>query len=166
MSSTGGSFGWLAMASASSSSSNGGGSSSRTAGALAAAAWLRTIGATPPVAQRWHVEIALEPAAHRPPSDFDEGTATRFQIGIYSEEWGFFFCHRGRASWIRVTDLAFVHGRDDFGLLTVAPPLKDVDQLLRRLEQQHALQFQRQHASIKTSVAGSEPAIAAWINSL
>ena len=160
MGSSRGSFGWSAAASSS------GGSSGRTAGSLAAATWLRTIGAAPRNGDRWHVEIVLDTSGQRPPTDFDDRVATRFELGIYSEEWGFFFCHEGHASWIRITDLAFVHGRDDFGLLAVVPPLKDVGQLLRRLEQQHAIRFQREHASIKTSIADSESAIAAWIATL
>src|SRR5690242_2350229 len=94
--------------------SSGGGSSSLTAGALASSTWLRSIGVTPPITQRWSVEIALEPSALRPSTDYDDRIATRFQLGIYAEEWGFFFCMHGKGSWIRVTDVPFVHGRDDF----------------------------------------------------
>jgi hypothetical protein len=158
MSSSRGSFGWWAAASSS------GGSSGRTAGSLAASAWLRALGLT--AQDRWHVEIALDTSGRRPPTEYDDRVATRFELGIYSEEWGLFFCHAGQASWIRVADLAFVHGRDDFSLLGVVPPLKDIGQLLRRLEQQHTIRFQRDHASIKTNLADAEPAVASWIHAL
>src|SRR5690349_3802850 len=112
----------------------GAGISSRTAGAMAAEMWLRQRGLSPPPTTRWHVEIALDVVHTRAPSEFDEVIATRFHLDIYLEEWGVFFCHGGNASWVRVTDVPFVHGRDDFQLLAVLPPLKDVGQLLRQLE--------------------------------
>src|SRR5687768_9236555 len=141
--------------------------SGSTAGALAAAAWLRLRGVTPPPGiQRWHVEIALDVIHDRAPSEFDERTATRFHIDIYAEEWGVFFCHGGRSSWIRITDVPFVHGRDDFDLLRVIPALKDVGQLLRSLERQHKVKFQREHAVIRTNLDGAEPAIRSWIATL
>ena len=140
----------------------GGGVSSRTAGALAAETWLRGHGVTPPPT-RWHVEIALDIVHERAPTEFDEHTATRFHLDIYTEEWGVYFCHAGRSSWIRVTDIAFVHGRDDFHLLDVTPALKDIGQLLGQLERTHRIQFQRKHASIRTNLAGVEPAIRSWV---
>ncbi|HEY5951974.1 MAG TPA: hypothetical protein VIV40_41040 [Kofleriaceae bacterium] len=144
---------------------NGGGSAT-TAGALASATWLRGRGATPPSTTRWHVEIALDVVNERAPSEFDEATATRFHLDIYTEEWGFFFCNHGRSSWIRVTDIAFVHGRDDFQLLTWTPALKDIGQLLRRIEREHHIAFQRSHASIKTNLPNIEPEIRAWLATL
>ena len=121
---------------------------------------------TPPTATRWHVEIALDVQHDRAPTDFDESVATRFHLNIYSEEWGVYFCHAGRSSWIRVTDIAFVHGRDDYRLLAIMPPLEDVGTLLRRIEQQHGLGFQRRYASIKTNVPSLEPAIRGWVAAL
>jgi len=102
----------------------------------------------------------------RPPTDYDEHIATRFHLNIYAEEWGVFFCHAGQSSWIRVTDIAFVHGRDDFKLLASIPSLKDVGLLLRRVEQTHNVRFQRQHASVKTNIVGAEGAIRSWIATL
>jgi hypothetical protein len=142
------------------------GNTSSTAGALAAESWLRTRSVSPPAGQRWHVEISLDVIAGRPPTDYDEKTATRFDLNIYAEEWGVFFCHSGQASWIRVTDIAFVHGRDDFTLLASMPPLKDISLLLRRLERTHNLNFQRQHALVKTNIVGAEAEIRAWITTL
>ena len=100
------------------------------------------------------------------PVEFDEATATRFHLAIYTEEWGVFFCHGGRWSWIRVTDLAFVHTRDDFGLLAWVPPLDQIGTLLRRVERDHALQFRRDRASIQTNLPNAETAVRSWLQGL
>lgn len=142
------------------------GNGDRTAGALAASSWLRTRGITVPTGTRWHVEIALDIVDRPAPADYDEATASRFHIDLYAEEWGVFFCHGARASWIRVTDMAFVHGRDEYKLLGSLPPLKDVGLLLRKLEREHHIQFKRAHAAIRTNLANAEPAIRIWIASL
>lgn len=112
---------------------------------------------------RWFAEIALDVVHARAPSQFDETTATRFHLDIYADEWGIFFCHGGQSSWIRVTDIAFVHGRDDFGLLVTIPALDDIGQLMRQLERAHRIQLQRQHASVRTNIPTAEPAIRAWL---
>ena len=139
---------------------------STTAGMLAAKTWLTARGLSAPTLQRWHATVLLGPEARVPELDFDERRETRFRIEIYSEEWGFFFCHQGRASWIRVTDIPFVHGHDDFRLLAVAPPLKDLGTFLRVLETQHDLRFQRDHALVRTNLAAAEPTIRSWVLSL
>lgn len=142
------------------------GGSRSTAGALAASAWLRDRAATPPAHSRWHVEIALDVVNRRAPTEFDETSATRFHINIYAEEWGTFFCHGGRSSWIRVTDVPFVHGKDDFNLISLMPALEDVGQLLRRVEQANGIRFQREYAAIDTNLPNLEAAVLAWIATL
>jgi hypothetical protein len=137
-----------------------------TLGSLAAASWLSARGATAPTLERWHVEVALDVVQRRAPSEFDETTSSRFHLDIYLEEWGVFFCHAGQSSRIRVTDIAFVHGRDDFQLLGVTPQLKDIGWLLRHVESRHGLEFMREHADIRTNVANVEPAVRSWIASL
>lgn len=135
-------------------------------GMRAALRWLaeRKIGATD--LKRWHVEVSLATLAGPAPVNYDDRVDTRFHVDVYSEEWGFFFCHGGRASWIRVTDIAFVHGRDDFKLLAWTPPLPDVGQLLRTLETQHQIAFNRPHALVRTNIAGAEAAIRSWVQTL
>ncbi len=100
------------------------------------------------------------------PPEFDEATASRFHLDLYSEEWGLFFCHGGKASWVRITDLAFVHGRDEHALLSIVPSLRDIGVLIRELERRHAIQFQRKHAVVRTNLANAEPAIRAWLATL
>ncbi len=135
-------------------------------GATAAATWLRARGLAAPGQSRWHVEVALDVVDVPAPADYDEATATRFHIDIYSEEWGHYFCHNGRSSWIRVTDIAFVHGRDDYQLLTLTPPLPDIGRLLRQLEQKYGVRFRRDHALIRTNVDRAEVAVRAWLEKL
>lgn len=137
-----------------------------TDGALAAAGWLRDFGPTPPTTTRWHVEIALDVIHARAPTEWDETTASRFHLDVYAEEWGFYVCHGGHASWIRVTDVPFVHGRDDFKLIAATPALIEIGALVRRIESEHSIRFQREHATIRTNVAGIEPAIRRWLTKL
>ena len=148
---------------------------SLTAGALASANWLRSRGAGPSIL-RWHVEATLVVMPKRAMSDFDENTratsefgeniGTRLRLEIYSDEWGVFFHHEGRSSWIRVTDIAFVHGNDDFRLLPILPALKDIAVLVRKLEVLHTLRFKRDQALLNTNVPTLERQIHAWLATL
>jgi hypothetical protein len=142
------------------------GSGLSTLGSLASAAWLAARGGSAPTHERWHAEVALDVVQRRAPSEFDEMTSSRFHLDIYLEEWGVFFCHAGQSSRIRVTDIAFVHGRDDFQLLGVTPQLKDIGWLLRHVEKRSGVKFAREHADVRTNVPGVEPAIRSWIASL
>jgi hypothetical protein len=144
---------------------SGGGGALSTVGSHAAFEWLaaRKVAAPP---TRWHVAIGLDVRDEPAQASFDELTDSRFHIEIYSEEWGFFFCHGGRASWIRITDQPFVHVRDDYGLLAATTSLDHIGTLLRSLEAKHSLQFRREHAYVNTNLVTAEPAIRAWIQEL
>jgi hypothetical protein len=124
-------------------------SSLGTLGADAAARWLIALGLAP--VPRWFVEIAI---------GRDE---PRFSLAIYAEEWGYSFHHAGRASWIRVTDIAFVHGRDDFALLTDTGELDTIGGLIPRLEVEHDIKLPRSGAEIRTNLEGATDAIRAWL---
>lgn len=141
--------------------------SAPNSGAVAAHRWLVGLGLNPPPgALRWHAEISLDTIDAPARVDFDERIDSRFHIDVYSEEWGFFFSHAGRVSWIRVTDIPFVHGRDDHQLLTQVPALEDVGALLRRLEAKHNVHFYRQHAIIRTNIVAAEPILRRWLKTL
>ena len=142
------------------------GPASSTAGRLAAQAWARARALSAPTITPWHIEISLDVRDAPASVELDEARDTRLRLEIYSEEWGVFFCHQGRASWIRVTDIAFVHGRDDFGLLELVPPLKDIHALVRTLERQHDVAFRREHALVRTNVPRAEAVVRAWILTL
>jgi hypothetical protein len=136
------------------------------AGLLAARSWLAARRIHPPGIRRWHADVSLDIADRPAVATFDVNTDTRFRIEIYSEEWGFFFCHGGQASWIRVTDIPFVHGRDDFKLLTQTPSLDEIATVLRGVERRFELDFRREHALVRTNLANAEPAIRRWVMSL
>jgi len=100
---------------------------------------------------RWYVEITLAAGG------------TLFQISIYAEEWGFAFHHEGHASWIRVTDVPFVHGRDDFMLLPHTPDLLAISALVARLEQINAIELPRGDATIRTNLVNADDTIREWL---
>jgi hypothetical protein len=135
-------------------------------GVRAAVGWLEQRKLHPPTQKRWHVEVSLSTDDGPASVMYDERVDSRFHIDIYSEEWGVFFCHGGRASWIRVTDIAFVHGRDEFELLPRVPELHALGPFLRDLERRHGLAFRRQHALVRTNLPTAEPTIRRWIESI
>jgi hypothetical protein len=121
-----------------------------TAGAEAADRWLRALGLAP--TPRWHCEIATY-----------GGADVRFDLNIYAEEWGFCFRAGERASWIRVTDVAFVHGRDDFQLLAKTPDLLAIGPLLDQLEHDHGVAFARATASVRTNLTHAAVTVRDWL---
>ena len=119
----------------------------------AVAGWLATLG-LPPV-PRWHVEITLAAAP-----------TTTLHIGLYEEEWGFAFRHANRASWIRVIDAPFVHGRDDFDLLAVTPELHDMPAFIARLEHHHGITLPRSTGTIRSNIPNALPRVRAWLEQM
>lgn len=57
-------------------------------------------------------------------------------------------------------------GRDDHQLALATPSLKQLGTMVRHLEQRFNIFFQRHHAAIDTSLAGTEPIIRAWLTRL
>jgi hypothetical protein len=135
-------------------------------GAQAATTWLASRRIATPGLVRWHVEIAMGLGDDPLPVEFDEHATTRFHVAIHSEEWSVFFCHAGKRSWIRVTDIAAIHTRDDFSLLTWVPPLDQLGALLRRIEREHHVTFRRDRAVVRTNLVNAEPAIRSWLATL
>ena len=122
-------------------------------GPLATAAWCLSRGLYPKD-RNWFVEIAI-PAG-----------SSRFAIEIYGAEWGFAFQHEARVSWIRVTDIPFVHGQDDFQLLHETTSLMQIGEVVRKIEHLYGIKFARDEAAVRTSIEDAEPAIRDWIRSL
>ena len=135
------------------------------AGVLAAASWLSSRGLEP-IDHTWDIEIGLSVADHSASLVFDPVGETRFQLQIYAEEWGFRFAHAGRHSWIRVTDIPFVHGSDEHDLLSTTPALRDIGPFVRHLETRHAVRFHRRHAAVATTIPKAVPLIRSWLLSL
>lgn len=135
-----------------------------TVGARASREWMTARGLE--AEQSWFVEIAIDVFDRPASSTYTTDADTRFHINVYPEEWGMFFCHGSRASWIRVTDLAFVHGRDDHRLIDEVPVLPNIGGFLRDLERRYRLAFRRDQAMIHANVAGAETAIRSWLTTI
>src|SRR3954451_9882557 len=121
-----------------------------TRGAEEAERWLLSLGL--PTLTRWHAEVAI-PA----------GRDAMFDLNIYAEEWGFVFHHGERASWIRVTDIPFVHGRDDFRLLPRTTDLLAINLLAAELEVEYGLELDRARATIRTNIPNASDSIRDWL---
>jgi hypothetical protein len=122
-------------------------------GPLASAAWLVARDLRPDDA-KWFVELVfLAPDA-------------RFELAIYAEEWGFRFERAERVSWVRVTDIAFVHGRDDHQLLGRIPPLREIARLVRALEAEHGIRFARDAVRVTTSIPDADSVLQTWASTL
>lgn len=135
------------------------------AGRLAAAAWCFSRGLRPS-GKAWEIEIGLDVSQAAAAVTFDPKRATRFQIHIHADEWGYRFCHAARESWIRITDIPFIHGRDEHKLLSSTPPLKNLGAFVRDLEARNGVTFQRRHAAIVTTIPDAEDVIRSWLLSL
>ncbi|HEY5938277.1 MAG TPA: hypothetical protein VIU61_26680 [Kofleriaceae bacterium] len=136
-----------------------------TRGSVDAADWLRARGLS--CAQpHWFVEVGLDVVDEPAGQVWNGAIDSRFHLYVYPEEWGFFFCHGSRSSWIRVADAVRVHGADDYALTSHTPPLRDLYPFLRGLEQQHRISFRRDHALIRTNIDGAEEAVRAWLATL
>lgn len=131
-------------------------------GALAASAWLAARDIAP-TQSRWSVQIAFDNVLgcelDTPPLD------ARFTIEVFSEEWGFAFSRGDAVSWIRVTDIPFVHGRDDFALIHRTPRLENIGTLLRVVEREHDLAFARDKPLVRSNI-GADERLAAWARAL
>ncbi len=121
-----------------------------TPGAEAADRWRTALGLS--AVPKWQAEIAIEASAD-----------TAFELNIYPEEWGFAFRHDGRCSWIRVTDIPFVHVQDDFELLGRTPDLLAIGETIAELEITHAISFQRAHARVRTNIPKAAEVVRKWI---
>jgi hypothetical protein len=135
-------------------------------GPLASAAWLVARGLLPNE-PRWFVEIELA-AMTAESGNTDDGAKAeaRLFLEVYAEEWGYRFERDGRVSWIRVTDVPFVHGRDDHALLVKTTTLNGIGKLLRELEAAHRLAFKRDAAIVRSNVDDESGAIRAWLAEL
>lgn len=115
--------------------------------------------------QPWFVEIALGIGDGAPGESWSGATDTRFQLFIYPQEWGFLFCHGSRTSWIRISDRAYVHGRDEYGLVGSTPPLRDLSAFARELEQHHRIVLRRDRPLVRTNLTADD-CVRAWVASL
>jgi hypothetical protein len=124
-----------------------------TLGAAASSRWLEARGLDAKTVPHWYVEIVIA-------SDVAD---TVIDVNIYPEEWGFVFRHGARVSSIRVTDIPFVHGRDDFSLLRDTPQLDRIGDLLATLERRFDVRFQRVRPTVKTNLSRAVAAASRWL---
>ena len=133
---------------------------------LAVGAWLAERGLFPPQDRPWRVDITLDATMHSDARVFAASIDTRFRVTIQPNEWSFYFCHGGRTSHIRVTDMPRAEGPDEHNLASSTPMLTRVGRLVRQLEQRFGVLLLRTQASIATTLPGSEPMIRAWMMTL
>lgn len=127
-----------------------------TMGARASAAWLEDRGLDTRQTTQWYVEITLI----APDTDYDVG----FELNIYPEEWGYILRAGSRVSSIRITDIPFVHGRDDHQLLSVTPELANIGRLVTFIETRKAVVFHRTQAHVRSNLARATSVVRAWLN--
>jgi hypothetical protein len=130
---------------------------------LAVSAWLYERGIPAPTAA-WHIEIILDTEPRTRP--FAEAVDTRFQLFLRQDEWGFTFCHGGRVSRLRITDLVRSELRDDHSLVKATPALRQIGTLVRQLEARHGIRLRRNDAAIATTLPEAEPLVRAWVATL
>jgi hypothetical protein len=139
---------------------------SSTAGTLAVGAWLYDRGIHQPQRTPWRIEVTLADTRRSGSRRFAEAIDTRFQVFIETDEWGFCFCHAGKVSRIRVTDLVRPELRDDHNLASTTPPLRRIGTFVRQLEDRYRITLLRADAEIATTLAGSEPIVRTWVTAL
>jgi hypothetical protein len=132
-----------------------------TLGACQAREWLAARGLE--LARSSFLEIALDVVDRPASTTYTTDTDTRFHLNIYPEEWGIFFCHGGRASWIRMTDELFVHGRDEHKLRDELPTLAHIGDLVRTLESRFGIAFRRDFALVHSNLTGARTAVREWL---
>jgi hypothetical protein len=126
---------------------------SKTIGAVASSTWLAQRGLAASRVPHWYVEITIA-------SDTPD---TRFEINIYPEEWGFVLRRGVRVSSIRVTDVAFVHGLDDYQLLQDTPSLEGIGDLLATLERRHGMTFLRDRPTVRSNLVRAAAVVRSWL---
>jgi len=137
---------------------------SSTVGANAIAQWLHDNGLEPEL-DGWNATIVLSAVLRDVPAH-ETSETTRFEIELEPERWTLCFRHGGLVSRIRVAELATVDGRDDHDLLVLTPQLRDLGQLLRRLEHRHAFRFHRDVAEVRSNHPPIEGAALRWLSRL
>jgi hypothetical protein len=109
----------------------------------------------------WFVELGLG-TGDAPLSETWGDGETRLHVYIYPQEWGFLFSHAGSSSWIRIADRAYVHGRDDFGLVSSTPPLREIASFVRELEHRHAIALRRDRVLVRTNLPAIDQCVRDW----
>lgn len=127
-----------------------------TIGARESVAWLENRGLDARNTPQWYVEVTLVAP--------DAGRDVRFELNIYPEEWGYILRVDSRVSSIRITDIAFVHGRDDHQLLPMTPELARVGDLIAAIETRKIVAFRRRQAEVRSNLTRATSVVRTWLN--
>lgn len=125
-----------------------------TLGARASARWLEERGLDASKTPHWFVEVSIE----------TDQRDTRLELNIYPEEWGYVLRRGAKVSSIRVTDVPFVHGLDDFQLLAETPSLDDLATLIAGLERRFALVFATGRATVRANLGRATGVVRTWLD--
>lgn len=125
----------------------------KTLGALASLRWLDERGLDSSKAPHWYVEISID----------SDQRDTRLELNIYPEEWGFVLRRGSKVSSIRITDVPFVHGLDDFKLLAETPALAEFGSLVAKLERRFEVGFQTTRATVRSNLVRAGAVIRPWL---
>jgi hypothetical protein len=132
-------------------------------GGAEAAEWIAARGLSTGGKTRWNVNVCLDVVDAPANAAYAGDTATRFHLDLYRDEWGFVFVHKGKTSHIRRTDTAFVSGDDGHKLLKQMPALAEIGAFVRALEAKYNVAFKRQHALVRSNLAGAKATLGEWI---
>jgi hypothetical protein len=135
-------------------------------GADEAAEWIAARGLSTGGKVRWYVRIALDVVDAPAPEMHDGKTATRFHLDVYRDEWGVQFLHKGKTSHVRRVHSTFASGPDQHKLLKELPALAALGAFVRGLEARHGVAFKRQHALVRSNLAGAKTTLAPWLAKL
>ncbi len=120
---------------------------------LATTQWIEQCGLATLNTPSWYVEVSISTARED----------TRCELNVYPDEWGVIFRRGIRVSSVRVTDVAFVHGRDDDNLLRVFPSLDRVRNLITLLEHRFDLAFDRAGSAVHSNLTRASAIIRGWL---
>jgi hypothetical protein len=123
-------------------------------GPRATAAWLSARGLYVPPTLAWEVSILINTSPLKP--------AAQLHVALDGLEWGFMFAFEKRMSWIRVGNTPTVHEWDDFDLLAITPPLRNLGTLVQTIEDRFELRFRRADAKIETNIPNADDKIRVW----
>lgn len=125
----------------------------KTLGARESTRWLDERGLDGSRTPHWFVEISIDSARRD----------TRLELNIYPEEWGFVLRRGPKVSSIRITDVPFIHGLDDFQLLAETPALDELGGLITRLEHRFELRFLTVRAAVRSNLVRAAAMVRPWL---
>jgi hypothetical protein len=125
----------------------------KTLGSAASVKWLDDRGLDARRTPHWYVEVSID----------SDQRDTRLELNIYPEEWGFVLRRGTKMSSIRITDVPFVHGLDDFQLLATTPALAEFGGLITVIERRFELGFFTTRATVRSNLTRAAAVVRPWL---